>query len=85
MSARPRRSNANMHPAQVLLNNTTKRRTSAQVKADNEEAAAASASAAKVEVQKQAEKSARVAQLEDSARVTNVANKQHAIRPDLQS
>lgn len=32
-------------------------------------------------MQKQAEKSARVAQLEDSARVTNVANKQHAIRP----
>ncbi|KIK01504.1 hypothetical protein K443DRAFT_6893 [Laccaria amethystina LaAM-08-1] len=51
MSAHPRHSNANVHPAQVLLNSTTKRRTSAQVKADNEEAAAASASAVKAEAQ----------------------------------
>ena len=83
MSACPKWSNANVHPAQVLLNSTTKQCTPAQVKADNQEAAAASTSAAKVEAQWQNKKSVHVTQLEDSAQVTDVANKQQAIRPDL--
>ena len=83
MSACPRPSDANVHPAQALLNSTTKQCTPAQVKADNEEAAVVSTSAAKVEAQRQNEKSVHVTQLKDSAWVIHVANKQQAICPDL--
>ena len=83
MSACPRQSNANVHPAQALLNSTTKGCTPAQVKADNEEAAVASTSAAKVEAQSQNEKSVCVTQLKDSAWVIDVANKWQAICSDF--
>ncbi|EDR00973.1 uncharacterized protein LACBIDRAFT_333635 [Laccaria bicolor S238N-H82] len=82
-ASRPKRANANQHPAQILLNSTTKRRTSAQVKADNEAAAAVVATTASVAATKEAVTKARIAQLEDSIRAADRASAGQAMRPDL--
>jgi hypothetical protein len=83
MASCPRRSNANNHPAQVLLNATQKRCTSAQVQADKaiQEMAAATATAAKITAHEEQVK--RVANFEDKLCTEDEQNKLHAARPDL--
>ena len=82
-ASRPKCANANQHPAQILLNSTTKRCTSAQVKADNEAAAAAVATTALIAAEKEAATKARIAQLEDSICIADRACASQAMCPDL--
>lgn len=72
------------HPGQVIIDNSVKRRTAAQIKKDK--AAAEEAAAAKIASQTAlaAATQARVAELEDELRRQDHKNAQAAIRPDLQ-
>lgn len=82
-ASRPKHANANQHPAQILLNSTTKQFPSAQVKADNEAAAAAVATTASIAAEKEAATKAQIAQLEDSICIADPARASQAMHPDL--
>lgn len=83
MAGRPRRSNANNHPGQVILDATQKRRTPAQVQADKAVQEAAAAAAVLATVTAHREQVKRVAKFEDKLRTEDEQNKLHAARPDL--
>ncbi|KAF8871509.1 hypothetical protein BD779DRAFT_1478177, partial [Infundibulicybe gibba] len=85
MATRPRRSTANLHPGKVIIENTQKRRTVAQIQADKDAAEAAVVAAASSEATIKASKVARVAIFEDHLRLEDQENDQHAARPDLHS
>jgi hypothetical protein len=83
MSQRPKRDKANNNPGQIILDNTQKRRTSAQVQEDARNAAAAKAAKHAADAQLKAEKIARIAASEDNLRREDEVAKRHAERPDL--
>lgn len=83
MSQRPKRETANTKPAQIIIDNIQKRRTSAQVQEDARNAAAAKAAKQAADAELKAEKIARIAAAEDKLRREDEDAKKNAERPDL--
>ena len=83
MSQRPKRDKANNNPRQIIIDNTQKRRTSAQVQEDARNAAAAKAAKQAADAQLKAEKIARIAAAEDNLRREDEVAKRNAEQPDL--
>ena len=79
MTVATRRSNANAHPGQVVLDNRPKRRTKKQV----QEAKARARAAKDQEEARRVELPGRIARLEDEIETEEQARHEHSMRPDL--
>lgn len=75
---------ANIHPGQIVRDNTQKRRSSEQVKQDKAKAAEAAASKIKDQEKRAQETVRRLAAAEDRVHQQELEYSQHAARPDLQ-
>lgn len=82
---RPQRNNANIHPGQVVLDNTQKGRTSEQVKRDKAKADADVLAAAKSQENRTKETVRRLAAAEERIKQKDLEYIQHVARPDLQA
>lgn len=83
MAERPKRKKANIRPGQIIIDNTQKRRTSAQVQEDAMAAAAAKAAKQAADAQLKATKIAKIAAAEDKLRREDEVARKNADRPDL--
>ena len=79
MTVTTRRSNANVHPGQVVLDNQPKRRTKKQV----QEAKARARVAKDQEEARRLELPGCIAQLEDEIETEEQVQHEHSMRPDL--
>ena len=80
---RKRREGGNYNPAQVVIDSSTTRRSSAQVKADALQAASEAEAAKKTAEAQALEKRQRVARLEDIALQKETTRSRNVLRPDL--
>lgn len=83
MSERPKRDKANTRPGQIIIDNTQKRRTSAQVQEDAMAAAAAKAEKQAADARLKATKVGKIAAAEDKLRQEDEVTRKNAERPDL--
>jgi hypothetical protein len=74
---------ANINPAQIIKDNTQQRRTSEQVRQDNERAAAAAIATKDANEKAERDRIQRLADAEDDLRKEDVEYRKHAMRPDL--